>query len=80
VDRSFSGDRHQIHRRPGQEAYDMKFLDQKEIVKMVPAKRLRQSIAFLQSKHTHLQRYNSLEDFIEALISEAPKNVSAFWA
>ena len=55
----------------------MKFLDQKEIVKMVPAKRLRQSIAFLQSKHTHLQNYDSLEDSIEALISEAPKNISA---
>jgi hypothetical protein len=51
----------------------MKFLEDKEIVKIVPAKRLGQSLEFLKSRRADLQHHESLEDFIEALISEAPK-------
>src|ERR1700722_10377930 len=51
----------------------MKFLDQNEVAKIIPAKKLQESVAFLESKRTDLQKYESLEDFVEALISEAPK-------
>lgn len=48
----------------------MKFLAPSELAKIVPVKRLRQSIAFLESKRDLLQKYPSLEDFVDALISE----------
>jgi hypothetical protein len=51
----------------------MKFLSHAEISKIVPARKLRQSIDFLESRQADLHKYESLEDFVEALISEAPK-------
>lgn len=51
----------------------MKFLDHNEIAKIIPPKKLHNSVAFLEARRADLQKFQSLEDFIEALISEAPK-------
>jgi hypothetical protein len=51
----------------------MKFLSHAEVLKIAPAKKLQQSIDFLEARQADLQKYQSLEDFVEALISEAPK-------
>lgn len=51
----------------------MKFLDDTEIVKITTTKKVQGSISFLEAKRAELQKYESLEDFVHALISEEPK-------
>jgi hypothetical protein len=51
----------------------MKFLDDTGILKITTTKKVQASISFLESRRAELQKYDSLENFVHALISEEPK-------